>query len=129
MSLSEKTRPFSLLRKLYPILLRKPLVKICKSFIRLHIECGEVVYDRASNKPFHQSLKFLQFSTAFSITKTVKGTSSEKLFQKLGLESLKSKGWLKNLCLFSKQIKEESPAYLFQLIPENSTPYTARYAH
>ena len=30
------------------------------------------------------------------------------------------------LCLFYKLIKEESPAYLFQLIPENNTSYTTK---
>ena len=30
--------------------------------------------------------------------------------------------------MFYKLIKEKSPAYLFQLIPENSTPYTTKSA-
>ena len=50
----------------------------------------------------------------------------EKLFQELGLETLKSRRWLRKLCSFYKLIKEKSPAYLFQLILENKTPYTTR---
>ena len=52
----------------------------------------------------------------------------EKLFQELGLETLKSRRWLRKLCSFYKLIKEKSPAYLFQLILENKTPYTTRNA-
>ena len=52
----------------------------------------------------------------------MRGISSEKLFQELGLETLKSRRWLRKLCLFYKLVKEKSPTYLFQLIPENNTP-------
>ena len=51
----------------------------------------------------------------------------EKRFQQLDLESLKSRRWLRKLCLFYKLIKEKSPDYLFQLIPEKSNLYTTRY--
>ena len=97
---------------------------ICKSFIKPLLDYGDVVYDRASKESFHQSLEFLQYSTAIAITGTIRGTSFEKLFQKLGLETLKLRRWLRKLCLFYKLIKEKSPAYLFHLIPENNTPYT-----
>ena len=51
------------------------------------------------------------------ITGAIRGTSSEKLFQELGLESLKSRRWLRKLCLFYKTFHKKSPSYLFQLIP------------
>ena len=99
---------------------------IYKSFIRPHLDYGDVVYDRASNESFHQSLESLQYNAAIAITGAIRGTSSEKLFQELGLETLKSRRWLRKLCLFYKLIKEKSPAYLFQLIPENNTTYSTR---
>ena len=114
------------MKKIQPTLPRKSLVTIYKSFIRPHLDYGDVVYDRAFNESFHQSLESLQYNAAIAITGAIRGTSSGKLFQELDLETLKSRHWLRKLCLFYKLIKEKSPAYLFQLIPENSTPYTTR---
>ena len=85
-----------------------------------------MVYLRTFNESFHQSLESLQYSTAIAITRVIRGKSSQKLFQELGLETLKSRRWLRKLCLFYKLIKEQSPAYLFQLIPENKTRHTTR---
>ena len=48
------------------------------------------------------------------MTGAIRGTSPKKLFQKLGLETLKSRCCLRKLCLFHRLIKEKSPAYLFQ---------------
>ena len=101
-------------------------VTIYKSFIRPHLDYGDVVYDRASNESFHQSLESLQYNAAIAVTGTIRGTSSENLFQGLGLETLKSRRWLRKLCLFYKLIKEKSPTYLFQLIPENNTSYSTK---
>ena len=85
-----------------------------------------MIYDRVSNELLHQSLESLQYSAGIWITGAIKGTSSEKRFQELGLEIQKSRRWLRKLCLFYKLIKEQSPAYLFQLIPENKVLYTTR---
>ena len=101
-------------------------VTIYKSFIRPHLDYGDVVYDRASNESFHQSLESLKYNAAIAVTGTIRGTSSENLFQELGLETLKSRRWLRKLCLFYKLIKEKSPTYLFQLIPENNTSYSTK---
>ena len=101
-------------------------MKIYKSFIRLDLGYRGVIYDRASNELFHQNLESLQYSAAITITGTIRGTSSEKLFQDLGKETRKLRCWLRKLCLFYKLIKEQSPAYLFQLIPKIKTHYTTR---
>ena len=55
-----------------------------------------------------------------AITGATRDTSSEKLFPELGLESLKSRRWLRKLCLFYKNFYGKSPSYLFQLIPPNN---------
>ena len=123
---SRINKTIGLLRKFQPTLPRKSLVTIYKSFIRPHLGYGDVIYDRAYNESLHQTLESLQYSAAIAITRAIRGTSSEKLFQELGLETLKSRCWLRKFCLFYKLIKEQSPAYLFQLIPENKTPYTTR---
>ena len=97
---SRVNKTIGLLRKFQPSLPRKSLVTICKSFISPHLNYGDVVYDRASKESFHQSLEHLQYSVAIAITGAIRGKSSEKLFQELGLETLKSRRWLKKFCLF-----------------------------
>ena len=98
---SRVNKTIGLLRKFQATLPRKSLVTIYKSFIRSHLDYGDVGYNRASNKLFHQSLESLQYSTAIAIAGAISGTSSEKLFQELVLQT-KSRRWLKKLCLFYK---------------------------
>ena len=64
---------------------------ICKSFIRPHLDYGDVVYDRASNESLSQSLESLHIDAAIAIFRAIRGTSSEKRFQELSLETRKIK--------------------------------------
>ena len=115
-----------LLRKFQQILPRQSLITIYKSFIRPHLDYGDIVYDRAFNESFHKNLESIQYNTVIAITGAIRGTSSEKLFQELGLESLKSRRWLRKLCLFYKIFHEKSASYLFQLVPSNNNVYATR---
>ena len=74
------------------------MITIYKSSIRPHLDYGDIVYDRAFNESFHKNLESIQYNAAIAITGAIRGTSSEKLFQELGLESLKSRRWLRKLC-------------------------------
>ena len=44
-----------LLHKLQKVLTRRSLVTKFKSFIRPHLDCGDVIFDQAFNKSFHES--------------------------------------------------------------------------
>ena len=101
------------------------MITIYKSFIRPQLDYGDIVFDRAFNKSFHKNLESIQYNAAIAITGAIRGTSSEKLFQELGLESLKSRCWLRK-CLFYKIFQKKSPSYLFQLIPPSNNVYTTR---
>ena len=70
----------------------------------------------------------IQYNAEIEIIGTIRGTSSEKLFQKLGLETLTSRRWFRKLYLFYKIFDSKSPSYLFELIPENNNPYGSRSA-
>ena len=85
-----------------------------------------MVYHRVSNETFRQRPESFEHSAAISITGTIKGTLYKFCFEKLGLETLKSRHWLRKLCLFYELIKEKSSAYLFPLILENSTSNSTR---
>ena len=91
--LSKISKTVGLLRKLQKILTRPPLLKIYKSFIRPHLDYGDIRYDKAYNSSFHQNLEKIQYNSALAITGAIRGTSKEKLYQELGLEFLEKRRW------------------------------------
>ena len=123
---SNLKKTVGLFRKFQHILPRQSLITIYKSFVRPHLDYDDIVYDRAYNESFHKNLESIQYNAAIAITGAIRGTSSEKLFQELGLESLKSRRWLRKLCLFYKIFHKKSPSYLFQLIPPNNKVYARK---
>ena len=116
------------LRKLQPVLPRSALLTIYKAFIRPHLDYGDAIYDQAYNNSFHQKLESIQYNAALAITGAIRGTSSEKLYQELGLESLQQRRWYRKLCIFFKIIKDKSPEYLLNMIPTNNSSYSTRNA-
>ena len=120
--LNKVNKTIGLLRKFQLILPRHSLRTIYKIFIRPHLDYGDVIYDRAFNGSFHHRLESIQYNAAIAITGTIRGTSSEKLFQELGLETFDSRRCLIKLYLFYKTLHSESPSYLLNLIPENASP-------
>ena len=61
-----------------------------------------------------------------AITGAIRGSSREKLYQELGLESLQQRWWYRKLCYFFKLIKSKSPNYLFNNIPTVRSAYRTR---
>ena len=53
-----------------------------------------------------------------AITGAIKGTSRDRLYQELGLESLTSRRWSRRLLTFHKYFTSKSPPYLYSIIPE-----------
>ena len=53
-------------------------------------------------------------------------TSKEKLYQELGLESLENRPWFRKLCVFFKNFKSKSLDYLYNIIPQRTSPYITR---
>ena len=52
---------------------------ILKSFIRLHLDYGDVIFDQAYNKLFQENLESIQYNVILVITGATRGTSKEKL--------------------------------------------------
>ena len=105
-----------MIKKLQPIIPRAALLTIYKSFLRPHLDYGDVIYDRiflriAFNESFQNKLESVQYDAALAITGAIRGSSREKLYQELGLESLKSRRWYRKLCLFFKLKKNKHPSY------------------
>ena len=62
--------------------------KIIGSIRRPHVDYGDVVYVRAFNESFQNKLESKQHNVAVAIKGTIRGSSLEKPYQELGLESL-----------------------------------------
>ena len=89
-----------LLKKLPNLFPRQALVTIYRAFVRLHLDYGDVFYDQAFNNSFHAKMESIQYNACLAITGTIQGMSREKIYQKLGLESLQLHRWYRNLCSF-----------------------------
>ena len=124
--LSKTNRTTGLLRKLQNLLPKEALITIYKAFFRPHLDYGDVLFDQAFNASFHGKLESKQYNACLALTRAIRGTSTEKLYQELSLESLQLRRWYKKLYLFYKIFKNKSPAYLFNLIPERNTHYSLR---
>ena len=120
--LSKVNKRICFLRRFQLILPRHSIITIYKSFIRPHPDYGDVIYDRAFNESYHQRLESSQYNAAIAITGSIRWTSLEKIFQELGLETLKSRRWSRKLVLFYKTLHRKSASYLFNSIPENNHP-------
>ena len=98
--LNKVYKTIGLLCKLQNILPREPLLTIYKSFVRPHLDYGDVIYDQHYNNSFHQKLESIQYNAALAIAGAIRGYSREKLYQELGLESLLQQRWFGKLSSF-----------------------------
>ena len=85
------SKTMGLLRTFKPILPRSSLLTIYKIIIRSQLDFADVIYDQAYYTSFHEKLEPLQYNACLSMTGAIRGTSSEKLYRELRLESLKSR--------------------------------------
>ena len=102
------------------------MITIYKAFVRPHLDYGDILYDQAYNASFHQKLEKVQYDACIAITGAIRGTSKEKIYQELGLESLESRRWFRKLCFFFKNLKNKSQDYLFRIVPQRRSSYITR---
>ena len=75
---------------------------------------------------FHEKLDSIQYNVCLAITGALRGTSKEKIYKELGLESLQFWSWYKKLGMFYKIPKNKSPQYLFKRTREKPYAYATR---
>ena len=90
---SKVNKTTGIIRKLQNVLPRSARLTIYKSFIRPHLDNGNVIYDKAFNESFHAKLESLQYNATLAISGAIRGSSTEKIYGELGLEPLKSRSW------------------------------------
>ena len=64
----------------------------------------------------------MRYNTCLVNTGAFKGTSGERPYQELGLESLKDRRWHRKLCFFYKIVKGLSPKYLTSYLQLHNNP-------
>ena len=52
------------------------------------VDYGDMIYDEAYNKTFHQKLESIQYNVYLNLSGAIRESSTEKLYRELGLEFL-----------------------------------------
>ena len=95
---------------------RSSLLTIYKSFVRPHLDCGDVIYDQPNNNRLLEKIECIQYNAALAMTGAIRETSREKLYHELGLNIWKTEdGW--DDFVICKVLFTKLPAYLCELIP------------
>jgi len=128
-AISKVNKGISVIKKLRYSLPRKSLVTIYKAFLRPLLDYGDIIYDQPHNDSFWEKLESIQYKAALAITGAIQGTSKDKIYQELGLESLKLRRWYKRLCCMFKIMNEKAPNYLINLIPKRQQTIRTRNNH
>ena len=101
-----------IMKRLSSILSRKSLLTIYKSFVRPNLDYADIIYYKPFNESFKRKIEMVQYKPALMITGAIKGTSRDRLYQELGLESLEDRRWSRRIFFFHKIIQGLLPSYL-----------------
>ena len=82
-----------IMKRISLILSRKSLLTIYKSFVRPNLDYADIIYDKPLNESFKRKTEMVQYKAALVITSAIKGTSRDRPYQDLGLESLADRKW------------------------------------
>ena len=69
-----------LMKRLSINLPRNALLTIYKSFVRPHLDYGNILYDNPNNKNFQSKLEKGKYNACLAVTGAIKGTSRERLY-------------------------------------------------
>ena len=116
---SKVYKTIGIIRKLQNVLPQSALLTIYRSFIRPHLDYGDIIYDKAFNESFHAKLESLQHNVPLAITGAITGSSTEKMYDEFGLEPLKSRRWYGKMSSLYKVLQSESPSYRLNTIPNS----------
>ena len=102
---------------------RQSLITIYNSFIRPHLDYGDIIYDLPNNEIFCSLVERVQYNGALTITGTIKGTFQLKTNNELGIESLKFRRRFRRLRVCYKIKTTQIFKYLCEPIPKESNIY------
>ena len=94
-----------LIKKLSIHLPREALIRIYKSFVRPNLDYGDIIFDKPNNESFKSKIKSIHYKACIAITGSIQGTSRERLYRELDLESLSDRCWFRKLTFLYKIVK------------------------
>ena len=118
--ISKANKGIGTIKRLRIYLPRNSLLSIYKSFIRSHLDYGDVIYDQPNNETFNHKIELVQYNVALAITGAIKWNSRERLYQELGLESMKDRRWYRRLTYFYNIVNGNCPEYLENICHPNN---------
>ena len=95
---------------------RNALLTIYKTFVRPHLDYGDLLYDKPNNENFQNKLEKVQYRACLAITGAIRGTSRTKLYDELGLYSLIKRRWCNKLTFLYKIVNGLLPRYLYSYL-------------
>ena len=107
------------------ILPRWSLVTIYKSFTRPYLDYGDINFDQELNKSFHDNLESIQYFVGNNWCK-------KRYFERKSLSEIRfrispiQRPWFRKLCTFYKIYNYQSPIYLYNLIPRQTSSRITR---
>ena len=85
---------------------------IYKTFIRPILDYVDIIYGKPLTESFKDKLEMVQYNAALVITGAFKGTSRDRIYTELGLESLAEWRWSGKIFFFHKIVNGLLPVYL-----------------
>ena len=77
-------KTIGMLWKLQIALPRLVSMAIYKTFVRSHLDHGDIIYDEAHNETCHKKLESFQYNVCLARSGTIRGSSREKVCHELG---------------------------------------------
>ena len=87
----------NVIKKMSSMLRRQPLLTIYKSFVRPHLDYGDIIYDQTNNESLCFTIESVQYKWALAIASAMMGTSQARLYKEVGTETLKFRRWWRRL--------------------------------
>ena len=103
-------------KRLSVSVLRKALLTINKSFIRPHLDYGDILYDKQGSQNFQNKLEKVVYNACLAVIGAIQGTSRQKIYDKLGLDTLIERRWRSQLTFFYKIVDGLLPKYIYSYL-------------
>ena len=75
-NISKANKGIGVIKKLNNTLPRKALLTLYKSFVRPHLDYGDIIYDQPNNESFCNKLETVQYNAALAITGSIQRIGS-----------------------------------------------------
>ena len=81
-TIKKATKGVNAIRKMNLLLPRSSLLAIYKSFVRPHLEYGDVIYNQPNNSRLSDKIESVQYNAALAITGAIRGTSKREIISR-----------------------------------------------